>query len=194
VKIKSQKFNQLILLDTPYAPTVGGFARTQKIIGERHKVDHWYYCREIFHNILYNLRLIFFCHNTGKGAAVAAFIGKIEEAIDVQPRSEFGPTQMKKMMWIKPSPWWTKIGMHRSLFTILLRASLKYVPSKDNFEEAVSSDKYLKETPYAFSRFMSGHTKYTGRKRGWHKQFCIMAQSCEEIDKLLIKPKISEKN
>jgi hypothetical protein len=91
-------------------------------------------------------------------------------------------------MWIKPSKWWLKYGMRRSLFTILLRAGLVYVVAKENFDEAVNGEKYLSMTKYAFSRFLSGFTKYTGHKRGWHRQFCQMRPTADEIDELLIKP------
>jgi hypothetical protein len=113
---------------------------------------------------------------------------EIEEKLNVNPRSQFGITQNNKIMWVKPSPWWTAFGMRRSLFTILLRAALNYSTSKKNFMEAVNSEKYLSTTTYAFERFMSGNTKYAGHKRGWYKQFCEKNLSHEEIDKLLIKP------
>jgi len=189
-KCKKQQQSQpeVIFIDTPYSPSPGGFARTQKINGERHKVDHWFFCRDIFHNVLWNLKLFFYSIQAGKCNSVCTFIHEIEEKLDVQPRTQLGPTQIKKIMWIKPSSWWTRYGMRRSLFTILLRAGLKYVVTKDNFVDAVNSEKYLSKTPYAFERFMSGYTKYAGHKRGWYKQFCENNLSHEEIDKLLIKP------
>lgn len=188
METKNKNCYETILVDICYSPTAGNFARTQKIIGERHKIGNWFYCRDIFHNILWNLKLFFFSTNIGRVSAVIKFMEVIEEKLDVQPRSHFGPTQMKKVMWIKPSSWWTSLGMRRSLFTILLRAGLKYVPSKDNFDEAIQLEKYLSKTPYAFQRFMMGYTKYAGRKRGWYKQFYDLKLSDEQIDKLLIKP------
>jgi hypothetical protein len=188
------QFQKIVLLDTPYSPEKGSFARAKKIIGERHKVDNWFYCRDIFHGILWNLKIFFFSHPKGKGRRVAAFMQKIEEIIDVQPRSEYGPTQIMTFMWIRPSVWWTKYGMRRSLFTILLRAGLNYIPSKDNFKEAARSEKYLGKTPYAFERFISGFTKYAGHKHGWYKQFCDMQPTDEEVNKLLVKPLDSSRN
>jgi len=187
--VKRQKFDQVVLVDTPYRPNQGSFARTNKIVEERHQVDHWYFCRDVFHNLLFNLKIFFMSHDSGKGECVAAFMQKIEETLDVQPRSEFGPTQRKTMMWIKPSKWWIGYGMRRSLFTCLLRAGVNYNYKKDNFEEAIAKDKYLGKTQEAFARFMSGHTKYMGRKRGWYKQFCDLSPKAEELNKLLVKPK-----
>jgi hypothetical protein len=192
MKSKKCKHNlaesEIIFVDTPYNPNCGAFARTQKIEDDRHKVDHWFFCRDLFHNVLWNLKIFFYSIKSGKCKSVSAFIEIVEEKLNVNPKSQFGPTQNNKIMWIKPSPWWIKFGMRRSLFTILLRAGLNYSCVKDNFMEAVASEKYLANTPYAFERFMSGHTKYAGHKRGWYKQFCEKNLSHEEIDKLLIKP------
>lgn len=128
-------------------------------------------------------------HDSGKGECVSAFMQKIEETLDVQPRSEFGPTQRKTLMWIKPSKWWIAYGMRRSLFTCLLRAGVNYNVKKDNFDQTIANDKYLGKTQEAFARFMSGHTRYMGRKRGWYKQFYDLSPEAEELNKLLIKPK-----
>lgn len=186
--MRTKSYHEVIPVDTCYSPCIGGFARTQVIKGNRHRVDHWYSCRDIFHNILWNLKVFFFCVPARKGRAVSQFMEIIEEKLDVQPRSEFGPTQNNKIIWVKPSVWWTKLGMRRSLLTILLRAGINYSPKKDNFEEAINSDKYLSKTIYAFNRFMAGNTKYAGRKIGWYKQFYDMNLNNEDIDKLLIKP------
>jgi hypothetical protein len=181
--------NEVVLIDTPYCPDAGNFARTRKIIEEKYKIDNWFYCRDLFHNVLWNLKIFFFSHNWNRGSSVAAFMKKIEDILDVEPRSQFGPTQIRRIMWVKPSIWWIKHGMRRSLFTILLRVGVKYVVSKDNFDEIIKSEKYLQQTYYAFERFMSGNTKYTGHKRGWYKQFCEINMANDAIDKLLIVPK-----
>ena len=183
------KTAEVILVESPYCAKAGNFARTHYINGKKHKLDHWFYCRDLFHNVSWNLKIFFFSHKWKRGASVAAFMEKIEEMVNVEPRSEYGPTQNEKIMWVKPSPWWTKYGMRRSLFTILLRAALTYVSSKDNFDEAIQYEKYLQQTPYALKRFLSGYTKYAGSKRGWYRQFCENNMTHENIDKLLIKPK-----
>jgi hypothetical protein len=181
------KFDEFMLVDSPYKPSPGMFARCKQILKDRYKIDHWLYCRELFHNHLFNLKLFFYAHARGKGAVTASFIAEVEEILDVQPRSEMGPTQQKMVMWIKPSKWWTSRGMRRSLFTILLRAGKTYKPAKNNIEEVVTSDKYLEGTSKAFFRFLEGYTKYTGHKRGWYRQFCQLKPSDEMIEKLLIR-------
>ena len=180
-------FGDILYIDTPYRPQPESFCKSKGLNGKRYKVGQWYICRELFHSILYNLKLFFFSHNLGKGHCIAAFMKKIEEKLDVQPRSEFGPTQRKTIMWIKPSKWWTLKAMRRSLFTILLRCGDAYLPSKDNFEKALLSNQYANNTKYAISRFLEGYTVYTGKKRGWYNQFCLESLSKEEIDLLLIK-------
>ena len=186
--MKRRKFDKVVLVDTPYRPNHGSFARTNKIVDERHQIDHWYFCRDIFHNLLFNLKIFFMSHDSGKGECVSNFMQMIEERLDVQPRSEYGPTQRKTMMWIRPSKWWIGQGMRRSLFTCLLRAGVNYNAKKNNFDETLAMDKYLGETREAFARFMDGHTKYMGRKRGWFKQFRSLNPSREELNKLLVKP------
>ena len=182
------KFDKYELVDSAYKPQKGMYARMKCFKDGRYKIDHWWYCREIFHTVLKELSIFFFSHVRGNGQGVASFIAKIEDALDVQLRSQMGPTQQKTIMWIRPSKWWISAGMRRSLFTILLRAAQAYKVSKDNFEEASCSYKYLKQTLCAFRRFLDGNTKYTGRKRGWYKQFSQPNLTKLDIDKLLIKP------
>lgn len=184
----TRKFGDVVYIDTPYRPESGSFCKPKDIVNDRYKVGQWYYCRDLFHSHLCNLSLCFFSHDVTKGHCIAAFMRKAEEILDVQPRSEFGPTQRKTIMWIEPSRWWTVRSMRRSLFTILLRAGGQYSPNKDNFDDALFSDPYTLRTKYAVERFFSGHTKYTGRNRGWYKQFYESAPTEAEIDMFLVKP------
>lgn len=189
----TNKFGDILYIDTPYRPQSGCFSKPKGSKGDRHSAGQWHFCRDLFHSLLYKANLFFFSHDLGKGHCIAAFMRKIEEKLNVQPRSEFGPTQRKTIMWIKPSRWWTEKGMRRSLFTILLRCGCSYLPNKDNFEKALLSDKYAVDTKYAINRFLEGNTVYAGKKRGWHRQFNqieYFGKPCvtnEEIDMLLIK-------
>lgn len=184
----TSKFGDVVYIDTPYRPEAGSFCKPKDIDGDRYKVGQWYYCRDLFHGQLYNLSLFFFSHDSTKGHCVAAFMRKVEEILNVEPCSEFGPTQRKTIMWVEPSRWWTVRAMRRSLFTILLRAGCQYSPSKDNFEEALFSDPYTMSTKYAVKRFFAGNTAYTGRKRGWYKQFYEGKPTEQEVDSLLVAP------
>jgi hypothetical protein len=184
----TSKFGDVLYIDTSHRPEAGSFARAKDLVGNRYKVVQWYYCRELFHGQLYNLPLFFFSHDSRKGNHVAAFMRKVEDTLGVEPRSDFGPTQRKTIMWVEPSRWWTMRAMRRSLFTILLRAGTSYIPSRDNFQEALHSDPYSIATRYAVERFLAGHTVYKGKKRGWLRQFYDEKPTHAEIDALLVKP------
>jgi hypothetical protein len=188
----SNKWGDVLYIDTRYRPEAGSFAKPKDMEGDRYKVGQWYFCRDLFHGQLYNCGLFFFSHDVTKGHCVAAFMRAVEEILEVYPKSDFGPTQRKTIMWVKPSRWWTVRAMRRSLFTILLRAGAEYNPNKDNFNEALFSDPYTMGTQYATQRFFAGYTVYTGKKRGWYNQFRIYAEygvpNEKEIDKLLVKP------
>lgn len=184
----TRKFGDVIYINTPYRPEAGSFCKPKDIDGDRYKVGQWYYCRDLFHSQLYNLNLFFFSHDSARGYCVAAFMRKVEEKLNVEPKSEFGPTQRKTIMWVKPSRWWTGRAMRRSLFTILLRAGCQYFPNKDNFEEALFSDPYAMSTKYAVQRFFAGNTAYTGRSRGWYRQFYENKPTEKEIDVFLVRP------
>lgn len=181
-------FNDVVYIDTPYRPEAGSFSKPKEESGGRYKVGQWYYCRDLFHGQLYNCDLFFFSHNSAKGRSVAEFMQKIESMIGTDPVSEYGPTQRKAIMWVKPSKWWTVRAMRRSFFTVLLRAGNGYSYTKDNFEEALFSDPYTIGTKYAVERFLSGYTVYTGKKRGWYRQFCEEKPTKQMVDALLVKP------
>jgi hypothetical protein len=80
--------------------------------------------------------------------------------------------------------------MKRSLFTILLRCGQNYHPKIDDFDEALFSDLYTKQTEFALRRFMDGHTKYTGQRRGWYNQFKQegVTTDKQKIERLLVLP------
>jgi len=182
----SNEYNEILYISSPYRPEAGSFCLSIGFRNDRHRAGQWYYCRELFHAQLKSLNLFFFSHEIDKGQSIALFLQKIEDILDVQPRSKFGPTQRKTIMWIEPSGWWTNRSMRRSLFTILLRSASEYEPEKDNFEEALWSDPYSMATKYAVNRFLDGYTTYVGKKRGWYKQFYESKPTKEEIDCLLV--------
>lgn len=156
----------------------------------------WLYCREYFQDEFKGLKQFLFCHTKNKSKNVLFFINLIEKKLFLKKMSIVGTTQRNNISWVKPSSWWTKTSMKRSLFTALLRCGQKYNLEKDNFEEALFSCFYTKDTEYAVRRFLKGYTKYTGKKKGWYNQFRWGGNdikpykpSFEEINKLLIKPK-----
>jgi hypothetical protein len=199
--MSKKKSNDILYIDTAYRPEAGSFAipvpkysykrigdSFERIDPDRYKVIQWCTCRDLFHSRLYNLKLFFFSHQTGKGRSVSEFMQKVESILEIKNRSEYGATQRKTIMWIKPSYWWTQRAMRRSLYTILLRAGNGYSPSKDNFEEALFSNFYTTKTQYAVRRFLAGNTIYTGKKKGWYNQFHNIDSNTDLVDLLLVKP------
>lgn len=158
--------------------------------------QEWLFCREYFQDESQGIKRILFCHKECRSKNISAFLHKAEEILGLEERSVVGPTQRYNISWVFVSPWWTKSSMKRSLFTILLRCGVNYDESSDNFDEALVSHSYSKSTEYAVRRFLDGHTKYTGNKKGWYNQFrwgggtrmdpCFPEKDL--VDKLLVKP------
>ena len=177
-----------------YTSSVGFGRLRNKSSKGRFVVEAWTPCREIFHRDSYKVKQFLFQHRTrAKQDCIAAFIERIEEDLNVRPKSKFYSTFVPNVMLVIPSPWWANFSMKRSLFTILLRAGQKYDCKKDNFEEALYSDRYSKKTKDAVSRFMEGHTRYRGRIIGWYNQFFhggwdYRRPDADKIKKLLVKP------
>lgn len=180
-----REFNETLYISTPYRPESGSYAAYRKFDGEKYKIVNWHYCRDIFHPQLYNLDIFFFAHDPGKSFNVASFMEIVEKKANVDFFSEYGPTQRKSIMWIRPSKWWTIKSMRRSLFTILLRCGNNY---KKDFKQALFSDYYANATKYAINRFLNGYTHYIGSKKGWFEQFYEAKISNKEIDSLLVEP------
>jgi hypothetical protein len=156
----------------------------------------WMFCRDHLQRHKINR----FIYATSDHKPVAAFIQKIEDQLKLGERTQFGPTQVDLAMWIKPAKFWLEYAMRRSLFTALIRAGNNYNRKEDNFEEALWSEDYLKDTKYAVQRFLNGYTRYTGKKSGWHNQFYANGTfewdvtappppTLAKINELLVRPK-----
>ena len=175
----------------------GSFAKIKERTKEGELViDGWTYCREYFHEGSHGIRQFLFVCKRGKARNIAAFMHEVEQRLKLRKTTKFGPTQRHNVIWVEVSPWWTSTSMKRSLFTAFLRTGSSYALTKDNFEEALYSTRYTAETRLAINRFLSGHTKYTGRVRGWFNQFQYggsyppfdQKPKLSEIRKLLVKP------
>jgi hypothetical protein len=161
--------------------------------------EEWLYCREYFQEESSGIRRMLFCHTAHRCKNIAKFIGEIEKKLNLNKKTIIGPTQRYNISWIKVSDWWTKSSMRRSLFTIFLRCGVRYSYKEENFEKALMSNIYTRHTEYAVRRFLSGATKYTGKKKGWYNQFYWgggnkvnhKKLTNEQIDKLLIYPTIN---
>jgi hypothetical protein len=160
-----------------------------KIIGPQ--PGPWIYCRDTFHGQTQNLKEMLFCHKAGVSENIALFIYKFESILNHTNLTICGPTNINRIMWIKPAQFWIRQPIRRSLFTALLRAAQKYDPVTDNFEEALFSNQYLKSSQPAVRRFLRGYTWYTGNAGGWDNAF--RSRSEKQIEEMLTLKPISDK-
>ena len=160
----------------------------------RFAVEDWVKCREVFHNRCHKAQKFLFQHGKrAKNEYIAAFIGKIEEDLGVFPRTQFVSSHIGHVLWVYPSSWWVTHAMRRSLFTILLKSGQRYRPQQKNFEKALYSERYLRNTELAVQRFLKGYTHYEGKIVGWYSQFFHggyprQRMNIVKIRKLLVKP------
>lgn len=158
-------------------------------------------CRDKFQNTALHLIAdgMFFVHpplpEIGKN--IAAFINKIETMLEISP-TLFKETnyvnQKVGILWLKPSPFWLHCQVRKSLFTLLLRCGMFYVPLKENFYGALNALAYSKTTLLAIEKFLKGYTEYKGLKptEGRHGWQCLFQngkniKSLWPSDKLIIK-------
>jgi hypothetical protein len=154
-------------------------------------------CRETFAR-RWNTKTegFYFKHKKGEGVKVAAFILKTERILRNRTFSKFAKTNRDTILWIEPSHFWRSDRLKRSLFTILLRAGIKYDPEKDNYEKAMFSHEYVEPTKNAVMRFLYGYTKNVGEKpntnggletKGWYGLF--RGKDEEHVKSVLVWPK-----
>lgn len=149
----------------------------------------WLYCREYFQDESAGIRRFLFCHRPNRCRRIAAFVHRVEDILELDERTEMGPTQRHNISWVKVSQWWTSTSMKRSFFTMLLRCAQNYESKTDNFEEALFSINYSKRTEPAVRRFLEGNTRYTGKMKGWYNQFKDGTDTLAE--RLLVKPLVT---
>jgi hypothetical protein len=138
-------------------------------------------CRERFgRHWDHTTKGFYLTHPVNAGYSVATFLKKTEIILKQTQFSEYALTNRDTILWIEPSQFWMCCRMRRSLLTILVRAGMVYDPKKDNYEEALFSEKWAKPTRIAVMRFLFGFTKYVGpdienqpqiESRGWRYVF-----------------------
>ncbi len=158
------------------------------------KALDWIVCRDRFTcYFTENTEGFYFSHLPGNGNNVSAFIFKTEVILTIA-HSEFDSTNRDYITWITPSLFWKESFIRRSLLTLLLRAGDNYDPKTDNYEEALYSNKWLRDSKLAVMRFLFGFTEFPsagpGWKLGWGATFG--EKSAEEVRRCLISQKPSE--
>lgn len=171
----------------------GSFSKVDRILPDGTLLAlEWLHCREYFQDESKGIRRILFCHRPKRSKNVAMFMDRVESILGVCDRSVFGPTQRHNISWASVSPWWMDLSMRRSLFTILIRCAQNYSFRRGNFEEALFSVQYAKDTEHAVRRFFDGNTRYNGRCKGWYNQFRPVDGAPlpqEAVDRLLVRPR-----
>lgn len=179
--------NNKIKIFYQYYPTPISFGNYNSYQDGIYFVKQWYKCRDLWHTRMGKPDIFFLAHESGKSKNIISFMKKVESNLNLEQKSEYGLTQKKFIIYIKPSKWWLQKPIKRSLFTLLLRCGTNYLPKKNNFYEALQSEKFIFETKNAVLRFLSGFTNYHGRVRGWHNQFYKRNPSYKDLCYLLTK-------
>jgi hypothetical protein len=188
----SVEFGEPKIVDnlSPSEPILGSFSLQGPL--------DWRKCREQFAKIFTeNTEGFFFSHPNACGENVAAFLVKTEDVLGAShktlPRSKFSKTNMPYALWVSPSDFWKECPMRRSLLTILLRCGFEYRQDLDNYEEALFSDVYAKETQNAVKRFLFGYTRfingsgiYVTDRHGWRESF--INKMTDDIRVKLVRP------
>jgi hypothetical protein len=175
-----------IIKESMGKPKPGEFAIEQ----QEGKAVEWIHCRERFAG-LFNSRIegFYFSHECDR-MQVVKFIEKTEKILERPTHCLFQPTQRNYATWVFPSEFWKRCPIHRSLFTLLLRAGQTYNMTSDNYEYTLYAHDYLKQTKEAVMRFLFGFTEFTiqgGWDIGWVGTFAN--KPIEEIRTKLVSPK-----
>jgi hypothetical protein len=205
MKFKSNAVNEKEVEKKPFIPLIGEpvkIATTEKYAGKFALLNYstnntsahipsWVACREVFGGHFTKKTENFaFSHKPKCGINIAAFFARFEDQLKLKKnRTLFTLTDKNNIIIVIPSLWWRKYLVRRSLFTILLRAAQAYVIERDNFEDALFSDPYAKETKIALRAFLKGQT-FAKKKMllysGWKATFANKREP--EVLNILQKP------
>lgn len=167
-------------------PQVGSFTVETPI--------NWQKCRETFADrFTSDINGFYFSHAPEPqiSDAIYAFILKTEEILGVSGIS-IQPTKMSRTnrnyaVWVEPSSFWKDCEFKRSLFTIFLRCGAEY--RECDYEKALMSQSYIRETIIAVKRFLFGFTNYNrieSQPKGWVNLFANKTK--EDVKTILVKP------
>jgi hypothetical protein len=174
-------------------PSRGSFAR---VSSETDKLNYgsFYHCRETFYNTEASIDFLLMFHDPGKSQNICEFFWEFERRLGHSKLSDMGPTNSQRLTWIKPSDFWKRNAMRKSLVTILLRMGQEYNHETKNFEQALFSNEYYTYTTAtrtAVNRFLQGYTWYSGSNTAWVNQFSGMTDQ-ETVNSLLTKRPVTD--
>ena len=122
---------------------------------------YWFHCRDIFQSVREeNFKDgVLFYHRPNGSHLVVRFLHYFEKRLGL----EFSKFQLvesdNQCLCIHPNPFWFETSIHKSFFSILLRASLSYKPNKLTPLATLMKCKEAKHTKYAVKRFLNGYTE-----------------------------------
>lgn len=149
------------------------------------EIISWGSCRDSF-QITPNKELengFFFSHkNTSYDNA--AFITKVENLLGLE-NSVFSLTTVASVTFVKASPWWFSMPIRKSFFSMMIKCALSYNRETDNFENALYSSIYSKETKEAIQKFLNGYTSYEFKPSNdcdhWFTQFATYINNSKYV-------------
>jgi len=150
-------------------------------------VVQWIGCREVFHrraNKTFRARGFYFVISKNGREDLAQFIKEVEDRLVLSTRTKIHQTNLPDVVYIDPSRFWFRQWMRFSLFTILLRAGMRY---KGNIEDTLKASTYSSQTYRAIIRFLEGRTHWTGWGWNWVETFveipCAPRERCIHTDR-----------
>lgn len=142
----------------------------------------WYECRESFvtnwaktravsPNFLFYLgkKKLIGSRNPVRQKSVTDFIAYIETKLEIPERTTYHTSECGQVLLVISSPFWNDI-MRMSLLTAVMRAAIGCVnigrnakciyfdPEKNNIDEMIENNRYLRTTKPSFLKFMDGYT------------------------------------
>lgn len=156
--------------------------------------SYWDTCREQLAKKFNSKSLGFFLSvEKSELTSVPKFIRFCEKILHQKSFTKFYLTDLENVIFVKPSNFWKKCYMRRSLFSLLCRIGI-YSYMGDYYEnylfgqvDEVKKDKidmaykFARQTSHALTRFFGGYTCYVGEgpnfleyfpeKHGWVEEF-----------------------
>lgn len=172
-----------------YNPGPGALA----LLPEPNHQMTWFSCREQFHGAVKPRkdRSFLFFHGVGERDRIVRFMDECQERIGLPAkyRLVFCDTDQPNVVYVRVGPWWAAQNVRISFLTALLRCGRSYT---DDFQSALFSTTYTRETKPAVDRFLSGHTHYVGNGDQWQSTFSTYRERIDSAERSLVRDEEAE--
>ena len=121
-------FNQerSYIVPTVFSPNDLGMFSIYPPEDDRYFGSYWDTCREQFAKKFLEHSFGFFLSTNENTIAVPVFISSCENLLQLNKKTIFFETDMKNVIFLRPSQFWMDCYMKRSLFTLLCRIGIFY--------------------------------------------------------------------